>query len=147
MLVSRKRGAIAGPNPWDAPTLEWSTPSPPPPYNFAVIPSVASRHPLWDERLQEADGKTLLDRGAVLDHGHETFGVTPMDGVPDVILKMPEDTYVPVATAFAIAVFFAGLLVHLWVLAGVGSFLVLLALLWWMWPSGEAGQTEDPAHV
>ena len=34
---------IAGANPWDAPTLEWSMPSPPPPYNFAVIPIVASR--------------------------------------------------------------------------------------------------------
>ena len=46
------RGAPAGPNPWDAPTLEWSIASPPPPYNFAVIPIVASRHPLWEDRLE-----------------------------------------------------------------------------------------------
>jgi cytochrome c oxidase subunit I+III len=147
VFISRRRGAIAGPNPWDAPTLEWSTPSPPPPYNFAVIPSVASRHPLWDERLKEADGQTLLERGAVLDHGHETFGVTPLDAEPDVILKMPEDTYVPVALSFCIAVFFTGLLVHLWDLAAAGVVLGLIVMLWWMWPSGEAGQTEDPAHV
>jgi cytochrome c oxidase subunit I len=33
---------------WDAWTLEWSTPSPPPPYNFATDPVVRSRRPLWD---------------------------------------------------------------------------------------------------
>jgi cytochrome c oxidase subunit 1/cytochrome c oxidase subunit I+III len=112
-----------------------------------VIPSVASRHPLWDERLKEADGQTLLERGAVLDHGHETFGVTPLDAEPDVILKMPEDTYVPVALSFCIAVFFTGLLVHIWDLAAAGVVLGLIVMLWWMWPSGEAGQTEDPAHA
>jgi hypothetical protein len=44
-------------------------------------------------------------------------------------------------------VFFAGLLVHLWTLAAAGVLLMLLVLLWWMWPSAEAGQTEDPEHV
>jgi cytochrome c oxidase subunit 1 len=48
MLRSRKRGRVAGPDPWGAPTLEWSIPSPPPDYNFARIPTVRSRYPLWD---------------------------------------------------------------------------------------------------
>jgi cytochrome c oxidase subunit 1/cytochrome c oxidase subunit I+III len=147
VIVSRRRGEIAGPNPWDAPTLEWSTSSPPPPYNFAVIPSVASRHPLWDGRLKEAHGTTLLDRGLVLKEGHETLGVTAMDGEPDVILKMPEETYVPVCLSFCIAVFFTGLLVHIWALAGAAFIAGILVVVWWMWPRGEYGQTEDPAHV
>jgi cytochrome c oxidase subunit I len=41
-------GKPAGHDPWDAWTLEWSTGSPPPAYNFAVIPTVKSRRPLWD---------------------------------------------------------------------------------------------------
>ncbi len=41
-------GTEAGPDPWDAWTLEWATSSPPPEYNFAVDPVVASRRPLWD---------------------------------------------------------------------------------------------------
>jgi cytochrome c oxidase subunit 1 len=47
-IVSLRRGAIAGNDPWDAWTLEWSTTSPPPEYNFAAVPTVRSRRPLWD---------------------------------------------------------------------------------------------------
>src|SRR5665213_1109851 len=56
VVRSLRNGVPAGDNPWDAPTLEWATSSPPPPYNFAVIPTVASRHPLWEDRLPTGDG-------------------------------------------------------------------------------------------
>ena len=42
------KGRLAGNDPWDAWTLEWTTASPPPVYNFATIPVVKSRRPLWD---------------------------------------------------------------------------------------------------
>ncbi|NRA02015.1 MAG: cytochrome c oxidase subunit I [Myxococcales bacterium] len=45
---SLRKGQIAGDDPWDAWTLEWSTTSPPPSYNFETIPEVQSRRPLWD---------------------------------------------------------------------------------------------------
>jgi len=45
---SRAKGPIAPNDPWGAPTLEWSIPSPPPDYNFAQLPNVTSRYPLWD---------------------------------------------------------------------------------------------------
>jgi cytochrome c oxidase subunit 1 len=47
-FLSLRSGAPAGNDPWGAPTLEWSIPSPPPEYNFARIPRVTSRVPLWD---------------------------------------------------------------------------------------------------
>jgi cytochrome c oxidase subunit 1 len=48
LLWSYFRGRNAGNDPWDAWTLEWSTSSPPAAYNYAVIPTVRSRRPLWD---------------------------------------------------------------------------------------------------
>jgi heme/copper-type cytochrome/quinol oxidase subunit 1 len=48
VLQSVRHGQRAGDNPWEAWTLEWATPSPPPEYNFAAIPTVTSRRPLWD---------------------------------------------------------------------------------------------------
>ena len=50
LLVSLRSGAIAGDDPWDAWTLEWSTSSPPIPENFLVIPVATSRRPLWDRK-------------------------------------------------------------------------------------------------
>jgi cytochrome c oxidase subunit 1 len=53
MVWSYFKGPIAGADPWDAWTLEWSTTSPPPVYNFAVTPTVESRRPLWDIKHPE----------------------------------------------------------------------------------------------
>ncbi len=47
------KGPKAGNDPWDAWTLEWSTTSPPPEYNFATLPVVRSRRPLWDQKHPE----------------------------------------------------------------------------------------------
>jgi heme/copper-type cytochrome/quinol oxidase subunit 3 len=49
VVLSLRRGRLAGDNPWDAWTLEWATASPPPPQNFTEpLPAVNSARPLWD---------------------------------------------------------------------------------------------------
>lgn len=53
LFYSYFKGEDAGPDPWDAWTLEWSTSSPPPAYNFEVEPVVKSRRPLWDLKHPE----------------------------------------------------------------------------------------------
>jgi cytochrome c oxidase subunit I len=53
MVSSYFAGTPAGNDPWDAWTLEWSTTSPPPEYNFAEVPTVRSRRPLWDLKHPE----------------------------------------------------------------------------------------------
>jgi cytochrome c oxidase subunit I len=146
VLVSLKRGAPAGPNPWDAPTLEWATSSPPPPYNFPVIPVVASRHPLWEDRLHEGSGRSSVERGLVLDDGKETIATTVLDAEPDVILKMPDDSPMPFLTTVAMTAGFAGLLLHWWWLALGGGVATLLGLIVWLWPRHALAQKARPAH-
>jgi cytochrome c oxidase subunit I len=53
LINSYLEGASAGNDPWDAWTLEWTTSSPPAEFNFATIPVVRSRRPLWDIKHPE----------------------------------------------------------------------------------------------
>jgi heme/copper-type cytochrome/quinol oxidase subunit 1 len=140
VIWSLRRGRLAGDNPWDAPTLEWAVSSPPPPYNFAVIPYVGSRHPLWEGRLAEGGG-TVLDRGPTLDDGRETLGTTPLDAKPEQVLRMPEDSLVPFCLAVALLVLFYGLLAGVWWLAGAGAVLTFFATVSWLWPTPAATET------
>jgi cytochrome c oxidase subunit 1 len=56
---STRRGELAGPDPWNAYTLEWSVASPPPEENFDEIPTVHDRFPLW----RHADEDHRQDQG------------------------------------------------------------------------------------
>jgi cytochrome c oxidase subunit I len=140
VAVSLRRGRPAGPNPWDAGTLEWTTPSPPPPYNFVVIPTLASRTPLWETRLREGPYLSDLQQGVPLDHGKETLGTSSLDAEPEVILRMPEDSIVPLLLALALTTLFAGLIVKLWWLVGLSLLVGLVLQLIWLWPRPELGE-------
>jgi cytochrome c oxidase subunit 1/cytochrome c oxidase subunit I+III len=151
VVYSFKRGPIAGSNPWDAPSLEWSVPSPPPPYNFAVLPIVASRHPLWEARMEEEAQKPVaarshLDEGYILMQGREALGTTALSGRPHVILKMPEDSYAPFWLSVFAALLFAALAMRWW-----AATLLLLAacgvsIIVWLWPQRALIQRE-PAPI
>ena len=143
LLASRRRGAAAGANPWDGPSLEWSTPSPPPPYNFAVIPEVASRHPLWEGRLTSSSGRSDLRTGMALHDGKEALATTVVEAVPDAILKMPDDSPAPFIVTLALSVLFAGLLLQFWWLAGAGALATFAGALVWLWPEQELQQRAE----
>ncbi len=143
---SLRHGERAGPNPWNAPSLEWATASPPPPYNFAVIPTVASRYPLWESRMEGHSGESSTDEGFLLDDGRETIGTTPLDAIPDVILRMPGDSLAPLLLSLALVVVFVGMLVHSWWIFGLALGASLLATIVWLWPEARLGQTMDIVH-
>ncbi|HET9984625.1 MAG TPA: cytochrome c oxidase subunit I [Longimicrobiales bacterium] len=145
VALSRRRGAPAGPNPWDGGTLEWATSSPPPPYNFAVVPTVRSGYPLWEDRLartggEEATGaRSAVTRGPVLDEGRETFDTSPLEGDPVAVLRMPEDSLWPLLLAIALSVVFYGAVFGLWWLAAAGAAGLLVTMLGWLWPRSLDG--------
>jgi heme/copper-type cytochrome/quinol oxidase subunit 1 len=145
-VLKSLRGRVhAGDNPWDAATLEWSVPSPPPPYNFTVIPTVASRHPLWESRIQEGAPRSAVNQGMLLDAGRESIGTTAVDASPDMVLEMPEDTSTPFVLTIGATLLFIGLLLKLWSLTIIGGVIAALALLAWLWPRRELRERE-PAH-
>jgi cytochrome c oxidase subunit I len=143
---SLRSGAPAGDNPWDAPTLEWATTSPPPVYNFATIPQVASRYPLWEDRLKESDERSVIgDRvrdGMVLDQGKETIGVTPLDAEPNVVLKMPGDSLLPFLLAVGMLVLFVGLLTQVVWLMIAGGVAEALILVLWLTPTSHPAEEK-----
>jgi cytochrome c oxidase subunit 1/cytochrome c oxidase subunit I+III len=147
VMKSYRRGAPAGDNPWDAPSLEWATTSPPPPYNFAVIPSVASRHPLWEDRLGDPDRseKSIIHAGLALEQGKETLATTPLDAEPDLIVKMPDDTPVPLFLALSMTVIAVGLALVAWWVVIVGIICVAVSIFAWLWPEVKLGETAVPA--
>jgi len=140
-FVSRRRGAFAGSNPWDAGTLEWAMESPPPPYNFAVIPIIRSRLPLWEDQLGDetpgmipGEGHSHISEGAVLAEGRETFGTSPLEAEPLHVLHMPEDSLWPFLLAIAMLATAYGLVFAQWWLAILGALGTLACLVGWLWP-------------
>jgi cytochrome o ubiquinol oxidase subunit 1 len=49
-IVQRKKNRDLTGDPWDGRSLEWSTASPPPAYNFAVLPEVHGREAFWEAK-------------------------------------------------------------------------------------------------
>ena len=124
LFYSLRRGAPAGPNPWGGGTLEWTIPSPAPAYNFATLPTVTSRYPLWEgkeadiesARINQQSGKTAEQLGIVL----------------------PYSTIKPLLAAAFMIIMFGGLLVGHWlILAGAAA--MVLALYGWLTSPLEPG--------
>jgi len=137
VLRSLQLGAPAGDNPWNASTLEWATSSPPPPYNFAQIPVVRSRDPLWEEPEQvervedevESENQRLMMK---LDR-RETLGTSILDAKPQMRIVLPGPTIVPFLTAVAASVTFISAMINL-AFVPVGMLLVFIMLVVWHWP-------------
>jgi len=131
LLVSYFRGPLSGHDPWKAPTLEWAIPSPPPNFNFAVIPKVSSPYPMWDPEDRDTDTARLNRGELVLDRGHETPASSVQDGVFDEVLEMPSESWWPLVIGLALAGTFTFLLLSHWVTAGIFTGVAALALMAW----------------
>jgi cytochrome c oxidase subunit I+III len=134
-IRSARRGPLAHDNPWSAPTLEWSTTSPPPSYNFAHIPVVNGPNPLWErpDILSVASG-LRTDR-------RELLVTTLAKAAPEAREASPRNSIWPFWTAVATSVMLIWSIFTPWAVVW-GSIPVAIALIGWFWPKGTP---EDEA--
>jgi cytochrome c oxidase subunit 1 len=160
---SRKTGAIAGSDPWGGPTLEWSIPSPPPDYNFATIPTVTSRYPMWDLKTpgltkdvpHTREGERAMDIDVAGKHvGHVNHAIGNPDGGPvgkdlphgplksakELGIPMPNPSIKPLIVAAFLTLMFASMLpMHFanprptLAIAGIITFATLMTLTLYSW--------------
>jgi cytochrome o ubiquinol oxidase subunit 1 len=114
-------------DPWNARTLEWATASPPPAWNFAVLPQVTDLDALWNKKQRERTQQAQPPKERKFEP-----------------IEMPKNS----ATGFIIA-FFAvvsgfALIWHIWWMAGVGAIGVFLTMLAFAFRDEE--EIEVPAE-
>ena len=99
LLVQLRYGRRSRRDPWQATTLEWAMPLPPPPYNFASLPTsspraTASHRAALAPALARGEGYLGFTRNG----WQETLGVHMTSGVPDQVIVLPRATYLPLWT-------------------------------------------------
>jgi cytochrome c oxidase subunit I+III len=129
VLFALRHGALAGDNPWDAPSLEWATSSPPPSHSFDFIPIVQSGHPLW----RDEHGLVVTGLSA---HQPEVLVTRAVDAAPDHRIVLPGAALTPLALALAVGVTVIACIFTPWGLVW-GSPACAAALIAWFWPIGR----------
>ena len=136
VAVSRRKGRDeAGADPWDARTVEWSIPSPPPEYNFAEIPVITHRDDFWHKKYFTGPGKTaepVFAGGAADDVEH-------VDHEGEHHIHMPSPSYMPLIAAFGMLI--TAYAVIFWKPGvAVGLLITTLGFFGWVF---EPGTAED----
>ncbi|RIK92058.1 MAG: cytochrome c oxidase subunit I [Proteobacteria bacterium] len=128
VVWSRRRGALAGDDPWDADTLEWSTSSPPPVYGFLHPPVVVAREGRW-----APGGRDHFVTGIPSDEPY-VLTTNLVDAEPELHQELPGPSIFPFLTAVSVVATFAGLIFTPWALVA-GSVPIFATLLGWPIPS------------
>jgi cytochrome c oxidase subunit 1 len=117
-----------GHDPWDAPGVEWSISSPPPPYNFAELPQIEGRDHYWIVKENaEAAGTPITGPEALVDES---------------TIHMPSPSYWPIFTAVGVALIGGGLLSH-YALSFVGGAIAMMGIVGW---SNEPAAAPSEHH-
>ena len=102
-------------DPWDGRSLEWATPSPPPAFNFAVMPNVSGEEAYWGVK-QQARKQSRLNE----EPNYEA-------------IEMPTNSPTGVVCAFFATVMGFALIWHIWWMVGIGllgSFVTFVVFAW-----------------
>jgi cytochrome o ubiquinol oxidase subunit 1 len=102
-------------DPWHGRSLEWATASPPPPFNFAVLPDVRGEEPYWE----------------IKQRAMETQQLSPEPQYQPI--EMPRNSPTGFITAFFSTVVGFALIWHIWWLMGVGLLGAYAVFVWFAW--------------
>jgi cytochrome o ubiquinol oxidase subunit I len=114
-------------DPWNGRTLEWATASPPPAWNFAVLPQVTDIDAFWKRKQRERAQQAQPPKERKFEP-----------------IEMPKNSATGVITAFFAVVTGFALIWHIWWMAGVGAIGVFLTMLAFAFRNEE--EIEVPAE-
>jgi cytochrome c oxidase subunit 1 len=158
-IRSLTKGEPAPADPWDGATLEWSMSSPPPVYNFAELPVVTGRNPLWIAKYGEHGELSHGPADATGTPPHDAHGAAPggheEHGEPHI--HLPSPSLLPLVVALGLFGMFMGLLFHAMagspqamttgiVLALVGVLVMFVGIYGWTLEPVDAPETTT-THV
>jgi cytochrome c oxidase subunit I+III len=126
---SARHGLPSGPNPWNAPTLEWATTSPPPSYNFLRIPVVSGLYPLWEQPDE------LLVAGGLRVDRRELVVTSMAAAEPEAREASPRNSIWPLWAALTTTVMLIWSIFSPWAVVW-GSIPIAITLVGWFWPKG-----------
>jgi hypothetical protein len=151
---SRFRGAPASNDPFGGDTLEWSVSSPPPVYNFAKLPQVHSRMPLWEgdptkeggipHGKVEEETEQVTIGGAALAEMRDPDDENKMSA-HDLGIHLPPPSFWPLVLAMGVTAIFVGLIFrqvsgtfhNLWYLMFAGVATTILSIYAWAFEPGH----------
>ena len=103
-IKTRKDRVDESGDPWDGRTLEWITTSPPPAFNFAVLPDVKGEEAYWGIKAKARENRALSD-------------------LPDYEpIEMPRNSPTGIVAAFFATAMGFALIWHIWWLVILGFF-------------------------
>ena len=137
---TRRTDQDAGADPWDARTLEWTIPSPPPEYNFASVPVVAARDELWHRKYAEDEEGRPLRRE--LDYRV----VETLEDGEGKHIHMPSPSYWPLVASLALPVISYGLIYRAWAVSILGGLLLFGAIYAWALEPQTAPPSDDDEY-
>jgi len=121
VVTSLRRGEKAGNDPWDGQTLEWTTSSPPPAYNFATIPTVHTRRPFWDQKYPQLATEKSKTPALVMPAADDAHGA----------VHLPAGSFYPIIIALGLAVAFYAMIFML-PLSLIGVVIVFAGIIGWV---------------
>jgi cytochrome c oxidase subunit I len=133
IIVSRRKKEEAVDDPWDARTLEWSIPSPPPEYNFAVVPNVTHRDDWWHRKYVESpEGAPVpVIAGGANAHEQSDEG----HGI-----HLPSPSFFPLIVASGLPIMGYGVIYFNPIVLGLGALVTMLGVFGWIFEPGAADE-------